>query len=491
MNAAALIVRELRVEARRGANYWLRVLAAGVLILTFASIMVAAPPDPAAWGATLFAGLNLTLLYAVWILVPLMTADCISREKREGTLGLLFLTPLTVLDVIASKVAIHALRALTLFLAAVPLVGLPLIFGGVDWRWVLVAAVGQANAVLLAIAAGIYASTRGGTAIQVMVRAEAYALGLAVLSAFGSWFLAQAVPGIWMGSVWLASLVGGSIICSLVLFALMLLVSVRRLRRTWQQESAALEQPLWLLLFSTSDFWQAFFHWDKSRTLDRNPVAWLQEYSWTARLTKWGWFVLVLLVEFVVFVWDGSYRSPLWQPAVILALGLGIAFSAVASFRREQETGLLELLLVTPLSERHLLRGRFWGICCHYLPAVAALGVGWFGDRLLNPKFYSNGLMAVMFPNPLAFVSMMVLGLYLALGRLNFFVAWLTTWIGGFFLPGLAAVGLSRFVDPRLPVALGLSSAFQIGLAALLWFLLYRKVHQREFVVGKRQLPLI
>ena len=94
--------------------------------------------------------------------MPLMTADCVSREKREGTLGLLFLTPLTVLDVIASKAAIHVLRALTLFLAAWPILGLPLVLGGVDWRWVLLAAVSLANAVLLGIAAGIYASTRAG-----------------------------------------------------------------------------------------------------------------------------------------------------------------------------------------------------------------------------------------------------------------------------------------------------------------------------------------
>ena len=83
-----------------------------------------------------------------------MTADCISRERREGTLGLLFLTPLTVLDVIAGKAAIHVLRALTLFLAALPVLVLPLVLGGVEWRWVLMAAVVQANAVLIPAAAG-------------------------------------------------------------------------------------------------------------------------------------------------------------------------------------------------------------------------------------------------------------------------------------------------------------------------------------------------
>lgn len=485
MNASAVIIRELRAESRRGANYWLRVLAAGVLILTFASIMLTGDLAASEWGQALFNGLNITLFWAVWILVPLMTADCVSREKREGTLGLLFLTPLTVMDVIAGKVAIHALRALTLFLAAMPLVGLPLVFGGVDWRWFVVAAVVQANAVLLGIAAGVYASTRGGSTIQVMVRAEAYAVALAGLSVLAIRLLAGSLPGgPWMFG-WLVCFVGISAAGSLVLFALILRASVDRLARTWQEEPATAEQPRWVRLFSNSDFWQAFFLWDKSRTLDRNPVAWLQEYSWTARLTKWGWFAVVLLAHFVLLTQLGDYRSASWQPAVTVALGLGVAFSAVGSFRREQETGLLELLLVTPLSERHLLRGRLWGICCHYFPALAVLWLGWVGERLLNPRMYGNGLMAALFPNPLAFVATMVLGLYLSLGRLNFFLAWFLTWIVGFVLPILAGIGLGRLLPAGPMVALGLPVVLQAGLAVAMWFLLHRKVHQREFVVGK------
>jgi ABC-type transport system involved in multi-copper enzyme maturation permease subunit len=378
VNAAALIVRELRAESRRAANYWLRVLAAAALILVFASIMLSEQLSPSRLGMELFMGLNRTLLFAFWVLVPLMTADCVSREKREGTLGLLFLTPLTVFDVIASKAAIHVLRALTLFLAALPLLGLPLVLGGVDWRWVLWAAMGQANAVLLGIAAGLYASTRGGSTIQVMVLAEGLALGLAVISPIGVGLLASVVAGrprgfaglvAFRGFAGLVAFVGASASWSLVLFASILGASVRQLQATWQQDSAGPEQPRWVKLFSSSEFWQSFFHWDTSRTLDRNPIAWLQEYSWTARLTKWGWLVVVLVTEFVLLTNFGARRSPFWQPLLTVALGLGIAFSAVGSFRREQETGLLELLLVTPLSVRQLLGGRFWGICCGALPA--------------------------------------------------------------------------------------------------------------------------
>ena len=485
MNAAALIVRELRAEPRRPANYWLRVLAAAALILVFASIMLSEQLDLSHVGATLFMGLNRTLLIAFWVLVPLMTADCVSREKREGTLGLLFLTPLTVFDVIASKAAIHVLRALTLYLAALPLMGLPLVLGGVDWRWVLVSALQQANAVLLGIAAGLYASARGGSMIQVMVLAEGLALGLAVISSIVVGLLAFAVAGRPRGFVGLVAFAGVSASWSLLLFVSILWASVRRLQATWQQDSSGPEQPRWVKLFSSSEFWQSFFHWDTSRTLDRNPIAWLQEYSWTARLTKWGWLVVVLVTEFVLLTYYGARRSPLWQPLLTVALGLGIAFSAVGSFRREQETGLLELLLVTPLSVRQLLGGRFWGICCHYFPALAILWVGWSGDRLLNPNTYRNEFIAALFPHPAAFILMVVLGLYFSLGRLNFFLAWALTWIIAVVVPILGSIGLGRFAGAEPRIAFGLSLTFQLGQAALMWFLLHRKVRQRAFVIGK------
>ena len=489
VNAGAVIVRELRAESRRAANYWLRVLAAGALVAVFVSVMLASQPGLSQVGVVLFAGLNQAFLFALWVLVPLMTADCISREKREGTLGLLFLTPLTVLDVIAGKVTIHVLRALTLFLGALPLLGLPLVLGGVDWRWLLMSVAGQANAVLLGIAAGIYASTRGGSAIQVMVLAEACALSLAVLTGFWNGYFAMVVLGTRAG--WIFGVLGIEALWTLTLFVAILRASVVRLRLTWHEEARAPEQPRWVKIFSNSEFWQGFFHWNKSRTLNRNPVAWLQEYSWTARLTKWGWFVLVLLGEGILLTSGGSHGSALWQPLVIVALGLGVAFSAAGSFRREQQSGLLELLLVTPLAEQRLLRGRLWGICCHYFPALGLLWVGWIGDQLLNSKFYNNELVAAMVPNPVAFVAIMVVGLYLSLTRLNFFLAWLLTWIIAFVVPILGRIGLGRMAGAQAQAASALPLSFQIGLAVLLWVLLQRKVRHREFAVAQGDTHLV
>src|SRR5690242_2181754 len=116
MNAFAVIGRELRCESRRPVNHLLRVVAAGALFLVMASLVLGARLGLARLGPTLFAALRETSVVGFWILVPVMSADCISREKREGTLDLLFLTPLTFLDVIFGKAGVHMIRAATLFL---------------------------------------------------------------------------------------------------------------------------------------------------------------------------------------------------------------------------------------------------------------------------------------------------------------------------------------------------------------------------------------
>jgi ABC-type transport system involved in multi-copper enzyme maturation permease subunit len=473
-NALPVVARELRAESRRPINYGLRVLTAAVIVSVFAGFTATAKLDASQLGAPLFGVLQWALTLAIWIIVPMMTADCISREKREGTLGLLFLTPLTVLDVMMGKAATHVLRAATLLLASVPVLVLPFVVGGVEWRQVLMAIAMIANALLLGIAAGLYASAKGGSAIQVMVMAEGYALVLAVVSGVVH-LLARsgANASLWGWLWWLGTTVG----FTLVAFPMVIGASVRVLRETWDQDSAAPERPKWVALFSDSDFWQTVFYWERGRTLDHNPMAWLQEYSWTARLTKWGWFLAVLVAEYIML-----FVSPGWQPQLTTVLSLGVAFSATGSFRRERQSGLLEILLVTPLSVRQLMAGRLWGIFSHFCPALAVLAVCWNGDRLLNHKeFYANPF-ALVIPNPLAFLALMVVGLYLSLWRLNFLVVWLLAWTLAFLIPAFSAVALGRFESMHPMKIVALTSAFQVALAAACWFLMRRDMEQRRFV---------
>ena len=55
------------------------------------------------------------------------TADCLSEEKREGTLGLLFLTDLKGYDVVLGKLAATSVSAFYGLLAALPVLAVPVL----------------------------------------------------------------------------------------------------------------------------------------------------------------------------------------------------------------------------------------------------------------------------------------------------------------------------------------------------------------------------
>src|SRR5579862_5120353 len=78
-NARPVLVRELRAESRRPISHWLRVLASAVVVTVFVAFVTGTQVSAARLGAELFGVLERTLLLAMWIIVPLMTADCISR----------------------------------------------------------------------------------------------------------------------------------------------------------------------------------------------------------------------------------------------------------------------------------------------------------------------------------------------------------------------------------------------------------------------------
>ena len=478
MNALPVISRELRAESRRPLNFWLRWLAAGVLLSVLAFASLNTELDAREWGLFLFDSMRRTLLRAFWILVPLMTADSVNRERREGTLGLLFLTPLTVLDVILAKAAIHALRALTLFLAALPVLGVPFVLGGVEWEQGVLAVFQLGNAVLLGIAAGIFASVKGGSAIQVMVLAELCALGLAVISSPWTLTLQAAL----LNSVTGIALLCVCVACSLLLFGLVLQQSVMMLRRNWHDESATPERPRWIELlvaqFTCSPVWSAILRWDRKQTLGRNPVAWLQEYSDTARLTKWGWFFGLLTAEFFAVVSaPGS-----WQGWLAAAVALGLAFSAAGSFRREDQTGLLELLLVTPLSDHKVLNGRVWGIFSHFFPAVLLLVLAYFGLQQFDPKSFRYDVLPMIFSNPFIPFALITVGLFLSLRRFNFFLAWLMTWVAGFVIPIFLATTLQRLNGLSSAEALTIACIFEFALAVATWYGVLHGLRSRAFL---------
>ncbi len=128
----------------------------------------------------------------VWVLAPLLTADCLSSERRQGTLGILLLTPMHPVDVVLSKWVVHGWQAAWIYLAVLPVLVLPVLVGGLSWIEGLHTAMVDTSALLLALIAGLVASSLWDGQRAVLIGAACIAFGFAVVLA-AAWAVGFAV----------------------------------------------------------------------------------------------------------------------------------------------------------------------------------------------------------------------------------------------------------------------------------------------------------
>ena len=174
MTVLPVVARELRIAARKRGNFWLRVAAAlaGMILGSgFMALSTLRGVGAAPLGGVLFGVLTWLALAAALSAGLFFTSDCLSEEKREGTLGLLFLTDLKGYDIVLGKLAATSLNAFYGMLAIFPVMAIPLLAGGVTgaefWRVVLV----SLNNLLFSLAARhrVSDSTNGFRAIRTSV----------------------------------------------------------------------------------------------------------------------------------------------------------------------------------------------------------------------------------------------------------------------------------------------------------------------------------
>jgi ABC-type transport system involved in multi-copper enzyme maturation permease subunit len=153
--------RELRVAARKRSTFWLRVIAALVAIVIGALLMmlswIGAFPSPTL-GRMLFSTLTWMALAVALAAGPFLTADCLSEEKREGTLGFLFLTSLRGYDVAGGKLLAASWRAAFALIAVIPILALALVLGGVTGSQFWKTALALLNALFCSLTAGLMIS---------------------------------------------------------------------------------------------------------------------------------------------------------------------------------------------------------------------------------------------------------------------------------------------------------------------------------------------
>ena len=363
--------------------------------------------------------------------------------------------------------------------------------------WVLSADLG---AILLALTAGLVASafTREWVRAVLLTAILTVALLLVHQSMLRSSVVTRTIGTTVITTVAMAS-TARLLWLPLALFAMAMLIAQRRLRDASLDESLS-KRKLWLLqTFCRPVLWKEKFRVLMNRSLDRNPIGWLHQYSWSARLTKWGWcFVVIALETHLVSTssWMGLRET---QFLLGLWLAAGLAFVAAGSFRRERQTGALELILVTPMQVRDVIVGRLKGIWNQFLPATLV-----FMAAIWSIRDYSGFSMGSAEPSSIlplviiCFITIPVFGLYFSLQRNSFIIALLMTCLTAaapLFIPLIVLgliVGMSRAVvasplPPNVP---------QLDEFSVLWMLIGQLIlgwlmfHRLERDLAQRRFPL-
>lgn len=161
MTFLPVVERELRAACRQRWTYHARFYAALAALAVFAWMWMAIGSGaPVADRALyLFTGVSI-VAFAHSLLAGLaVTADSISREKREGTLGLLFLTDLKGHDIVLGKLAASSLNSFYGLVAIFPVLALPMMLGGLTFGELFRMVLLLMSTLLLSLCAGMFASS--------------------------------------------------------------------------------------------------------------------------------------------------------------------------------------------------------------------------------------------------------------------------------------------------------------------------------------------
>ncbi len=374
MTFLPIVERELRVAARQPLAFLLRFFAALVATLFWLTLLGArsAVTTPAHAGQTFFTVASVLLFIGCALSGIFLTADAISNEKREGTLGLLFLTDLRGYDVVLGKLASSSVRAAYALLGVFPVLALPLLLGGVT--------AGQFWRVVLTLLMTLYLSLVMGIAISAFARQSRTSMGATFL---GMLFLTAVLPLLyyviedWPGSAHFRFLLlwpnpGFTLACALetppnptgywsslsvtVLLATgMLLTASRALPRVWQERSPSV-RPLRRAQAGARSI--------------VNPVAWLSIRQQPSPGLVWGLLGAVAAIcgafamHSVLSPGTGRWMRSSFLLAFVTAFGAHqlvkymIAAEASRRFSEDRASGAMELLLVTPLTPRQIVAGQ-------------------------------------------------------------------------------------------------------------------------------------
>lgn len=330
------------------------------------------------------------------------TSDCLSEEKREGTLGLLFLTDLRGYDIIAGKLIANSLHIFYGMLAVLPILAVPLLMGGITGAEFARLALVLLNTLFFSLSAGMLASAwcrnaRFSAALTWLI-VTGIAAGVPILgwcewmlrNGRGSFFIPFLVPS--PGFSYATGLdrlfvtpIGKWFFWSVgtvhAMGWMFLLLASRAVRHSWQ-EKAAISNYSPSQTTSPVDANDETISRDTFRTRCLNQNA----FFWLATRPKyrviWSW--LPSIFGAAVWLWGITKFQRDWLDTstyIATAFLLGIVMKALIGSEagrrilEDRRAGALELLLSTALTERDIVQGQYLALRRQFLWPLAVMGV--------------------------------------------------------------------------------------------------------------------
>jgi ABC-type transport system involved in multi-copper enzyme maturation permease subunit len=510
MTFLPIVERELRVAARRRFTWGSRMAAAAFALLIFGLMLGLSRISGglAAVGQEGFMVLSRLAFVFACAAGVFLTSDAISEEKREGTLGLLFLTDLRGYDVVLGKWFSHTLRAFYAVLAAFPILALTLLAGGVTGREFALTLLVIVNTLFFSLAAGLLVSTVSwdymkavsGAAVVMLLflgvtgsvdSLLAAGLGRAFQPWFSfaspAWILSQTAAyahrEFWTG-LGIQHGIGWGF----------LLVASLRAPRVWQERGRNLGGARTGL----ARRWR--YGGARARLAMRRRWLEIGPVHWLALRDRWLPRLLVLLVTgLVVFrgsvlladywhFWHNAsassataYRAAAsqWQQLVVLGLTLWVAMKASQIFIEAARSGALELLLVTPVRPPAIIQAQWSALWRTFLPPALCIVALNGGDCVLGLMQTNRALTLASAPAVVARNA----GTNQAPARTNQIGSTVTTvQVGAITFPSVAT-------SPGMMVLQSASMLFGAvtllaGLAAVAWFGMWAGISSRTISVA-------
>ncbi len=367
--------------SRRKGTYWARVVmgVVAISVMVYLLFLSYSQISFAQQGKSVFVILS-SLSFGYALLAGIVaTSDCVSEEKREGTLGLLFLTDLKGYDIVFGKLAASSLNAALALLAVVPVLAIAMMLGGVLLQEVGLVTLILANTLFVSLAAGVLVSSYcqnerramlGCIVVLLLLVAGPY-LGALALNQF------EHVPEefVWMSPLYsflCIQVPGGMLDTSYFWRSLLWQHCIGWFLLAW----ASRKLPTCINDIPRLKFQRiqrAFHQWafgteqkrlkHRRQLLDRNAFMWLASRERVKKQYAWSMLVFFGALYYWIYWQYPQMGLDLPVAGVILFLThllfkLWQASEVCSRLIEDKRSGALELLLTSPMTIRDMARGQ-------------------------------------------------------------------------------------------------------------------------------------